>query len=146
MDHAHLRPSHWRHLLSLIFGEAAPSALGFSAGHIGDVATTTVEVHFSGNVNASDYTAGVTIRKNAVAQTISSATRQADHTQVFYVIAAAVDVDDTVTFEYDDDTGDYADDLAAQMADIAETSTTNYVGSHLYFDTADDAVWIGATA
>ena len=145
MDHAHLRPSHWRHLLAVLFGETIPSALGFSAGHIGDVATTTVEVHFSGNVNASNYSAGVTIRVNSVAQTISSATRQSDHTQVFYVIAGTVDVDDVVTFQYDDATGDYQDDLGAQMDDIAATQTTNYVGSHLYFDTADDAIWIGAT-
>jgi hypothetical protein len=146
MDHAHLRPSHWRHLLSLLFGETLPSALGFSAGHVGDVATTTVEIHFTGNVNATDYTAGVTIKVNSVSQTISSATRQDDHAQVFYVIAAAVDVDDPVTFQYDDATGDYQDDYGAHMGDIAAQTTTNYVGSHLYFDTADDAVWIGATA
>ncbi len=140
------RPSHWRHLLARLFGEVIPSALGYSAGHIGDVGTTTVEVHFSGNVNASDYSAGVTIRNNAIPQVISSATRQADHSQVYYVIAAAVDVDDVITFEYDDATGDYADDLGAQMGDIAASATTNYVGSHLYWDTADDAVWIGACA
>ena len=142
MDHAHLRPSHWRHLLSAIFGQTLPSALGYSAGHVGDVATTTIEIHFSGNVNATDYTAGVTIKVNSVSQTITSATRQSDHTQVFYVIAAAVDVDDVLTFQYDDATGDYQDDLGAQMGDIAATTTTNYVGSHLYFDTADDAIWV----
>ena len=140
------RPSHWRHLLSVIFGEALPSALGYAAGHVGDVGTTTVEVHFTANVNATDYAAGVTIKVNSVAQTINSATRQADHSQVFYVILAAADVDDVITFEYDDLTGDYADDEANPMADISATATTNYIGSHLYFDTADDAVWIGATA
>jgi hypothetical protein len=130
----------------VLFGETLPSALGFSAGHAGDVSQTTIEVHFTGNVNATNYAAGVTIRVNSVAQTIDTATRQADHTQVFYVISAPADVDDLVTFQYDDATGDYQDDYGAQMADIAATTVANYVGSHLYFDTADDAIWIGATA
>lgn len=138
------RPSHWRHLLAAL-GEAVAAALYLYSAEIGDVGTTTVEARFSDNVNATDYTAGVTIKVNSVSQTISSGTRQGDHRYVHFVITPAVDVDDTVTWEYDDDLGDYTDDEANPMGDIAATQATNYIGSHLYFDTADDAVWVSAT-
>ena len=134
---------HFLHrLYDLLFGGA--STLTYSAGEAGDVGTTTIEVQFSGNVTATDYKAGVTIKVNAVSQTINSGTRQADHRFVFFVLAAAVDVNDTITWEYDDDLGDYEDDLGDPMGDITAQNVTNLVGSHLYWDTADDAVWIGA--
>jgi len=137
------RPSHWRHLLATL-RETVAAALSLDSAEIGDVDTTTVEAQFSGNVNATDYTAGVTIKVNSVSQTINSGTRQADHSLVYFVIAAAADVDDTITWEYDDDLGDYVDDDTNPMGDIVATPARNYIGSHLYFDTADDAVWIGA--
>ena len=135
--------SHWRHLLATL-GEAVQAALSLERADIGDIGTTTVEAQFSENVNATDYKAGVTIKVNSVSQTINSGTRQADHSLVYFVIAAAADVDDTITWEYDDDLGDYADDEANPMGDITATQAHNYIGSHLYFNTADDAVWIGA--
>ena len=138
-----LRPSHWRHLLAQLTG-SVQAALSLSSTEIGDLGTTTVEAQFSESVTATDYKAGVTIKVNSISQTINTATRQADHSLVHFVIAAAVDVDDTITWEYDDDLGDYADDAANPMGDISATGATNYVGSHLYFDTADDAVWSGA--
>ena len=138
-----LRPSHWRHLLAQLTGSVV-AALSLDSAEVGDVDATTVEAQFSDNVNATDYKAGVTIKVNSVSQTINTATRQADHSLVHFVIAAAVDVDDTITWEYDDDLGDYADDEANPMGDISATAATNYVGAHLYFDTADDAVWSAA--
>ena len=139
-----MRPSHWRHLLATL-RETIAAALYLYSAEIGDVGTTTVEARFSDNVNATDYTAGVTIKVNSVSQTINSGTRQGDHSIVHFVIAVAADVDDIITWEYDDDLGDYVDDDTNPMGDIAATQATNYIGSHLYFDTADDAVWIGAT-
>jgi hypothetical protein len=134
---------HFLHrLYDLLFGGA--STLTYSAGEVGDVGTTTIEVQFTGNVTATDYKAGVTIKVNAISQTINTATRQADHRFVFFVLAAATDVDDTITWEYDDNLGDYEDDLGDPMLDITAQAVTNLVGSHLYYDTADDAVWIGA--
>ena len=134
-----------RHLLNRLFDAlGAISALAYSSGEMGDVATTTVEVRFTQNVNATDYTAGVTIKVNSVSQTINSGTRQSDHRFVFYVINTAADVNDVITWEYDDDLGDYVDDESNPMGDIGASSVTNYIGSHLYFDTADDAVWIAA--
>jgi hypothetical protein len=117
---------------------------GYSSGEIGDTGTTTVEVTFSENINATDYKAGVTIKANSVSQTISTATRQGDQTVVHYVLSAALDVNDGITWEYDDDFGDYEDDDGNPMADVSAQAVSNYIGSHLYFDTADDAVWIGA--
>ena len=75
----------------------------------------------------------------------SSATREANHALVHFVIAAAADIDDTVTWEYDDDFGDYQDGDGNPMGDIAAANATNYIGSHLYYDTADDSAWLGAT-
>lgn len=138
------RASHWRHLLGTL-ADAVIAALTLSAAAIGDVGTTTVEAAFTENVTATDYTAGVTIKVNAVSKTINSGTRQGDQSLVRFVLAAAVDANDTITWEYDDDLGDYADDEANPMADVTATNATNYVGSHLYFDTADDSAWVGAT-
>ena len=52
-----------------------------------------------------------------------------------YTITEDVDIDDAVTFEYDDDFGDYeAESDGTDMLDITSQSTTNYVGSQLYFN------------
>jgi hypothetical protein len=142
--HLRLRVSHWRHLLGTL-AKVMIAALALDAAEVGDTDTATVEAAFTGTVSATDYGAGVTIRVNAVSQTINSATRQANPALVHFAIAAAVDVDDTVTWEYDDDLGDYQDGEGNPMGDIAATLATNYVGAHLRYDTADDAVWIGAT-
>jgi hypothetical protein len=145
MSHAQrFRASRWRHLLGS-FTEAVIAALTLAAAAIGDVGTTTIEAQFSDNVTATDYTAGVTIKVNAVSKTINSGTRQADHSLVHFVLAAAVDANDLITWEYDDDLGDYADDEANPMGDVAATPATNYVGAHLYYNTADDSAWLGAT-
>ena len=138
------RPSHWRHLLGALV-ETVLAALTLAAAEAGDVDTTTIEATFTDDVTATDYAAGVTIKVNAVAQTISSATRQINHALVHFVIAAAADIDDTITWEYDDDFGDYQDALGNPMGDVAATPATNYIGSHVYYDTADCSAWLGAT-
>lgn len=138
-----LRPSHWRHLLATLAGAVA-AAITLDHAQAGDVGTTTVEAQFTGNIAATDYKAGVTIKVNSVSQTINSGTRQADQSLVYFVIAAAVDANDAITWEYDDDLGDYEDSEGNPLADITATPATNYVGSHLYYDTADDSAWVGA--
>lgn len=72
----------------------------FSAAEVGTVNASTVAVTFSIDVSASDYAAGVTIKVNGSGATISSATRQANHAVVYYVISAAVANGDAVTWEY----------------------------------------------
>lgn len=109
----------------------------FSSGEEGDVDNNTVEITFSTNVNSpgADYAAGVTIKINAVAATINSADRQTDHTLVYYVLDEDIDINDVVTWEYDDDFGDLeAETGGSDLADVEAQATTNYVGAHHYFD------------
>ena len=106
----------------------------YSASEIGDTDTVTVEVLFSTTVSASDFTAGVTIKKNTVAQTILSGTLQGDNRTVFYVVDTAADINDALTWEYDAGTGNIVG-----LGNVTARDVTNYIGSHLYFDTADDS-------
>lgn len=115
----------------------------YSASEIGDVDSTTVEVTFSEEVNSSGgFDAGVTIRVNAVSQTISSATKQADPTVVHYVITPKIDINDSVTWEYDSGLGDIEDTSGNPLGDVAAQAVTNYVGSHFYFDEQEDSAHI----
>jgi hypothetical protein len=137
--------AHWSHKRrTLGVDSVAASVLDVAAAEAGDVGTTTVEVRFTQNVNATDYKAGVTIKVNSISQTINSATRQADHRYVYYVIASAADADDVITWEYDSGAGDYQDDEGNPMGDISAVTVTNYIATHFYFDTADDSAWLGA--
>jgi hypothetical protein len=134
----------WSHRRRILLAVASVSVLDVAAAEAGDVGTTTVEVRFTQNVNATDYKAGVTIKVNSISQTINTATRQGDHRYVYYVIASAADADDSITWEYDSGAGDYQDDEGNPMGDISATPVTNYIASHFYFDTADDSGWLGA--
>lgn len=114
---------------------AAGTPPAFASGEEGDTNNNTVEVTFSLDVFASDYAAGVTIKQNGVAMTINSATRQSDHAIVFFVVAEDIDINDVITFEYDDDFGDFESEVdGTDMLDVSAQATTNYVGSHFYFD------------
>jgi len=117
------------------------AAVAFSAGEVGDVSTTVVEVTYSATVvsPSSNYTLGITIKVNGTGVTVSSAARQVDTAKVRYTLASAVDINDTVTFEYSSGPGDLQDSAGSDIADIASTSVTNNVGEHFYFDTADDS-------
>lgn len=99
----------------------------FGSAEIGTVADTTVVVTFTTEVSAADYAAGVTIKVDDVAAEIASATRQADHTIVHYVIPA-VTSESVVTWEYDDDTGGLvsAND-GVPLDDVAAQTVTNNV-------------------
>ena len=109
-------------------------SLAYQASEIGDTDTVTIEVRFTALVSAEDFTAGVTIKKNTVAQTILSGTLQGDNQTVFYVVDTAADINDALTWEYDSGTGNIVN-----LGDVNPQDVTNYIGSHLYFDTADDS-------
>jgi len=109
-------------------------AVAFSSSEIGDTDLVTIEVIFNQNVSATDFTAGVTIKKNTVAQTIVSGTLQIDERIVFYVVDTAADINDVLTWEYDSGPG-----TIVGLGDVSAQTVTNYIGSHLYFDTADDS-------
>jgi hypothetical protein len=99
----------------------------FVSAEIGTVADTTLVVTFSTEVASEDFTAGVTIKINTVAQVIESATRQSDHTVVHYVIPAVI-FGDTVTWAYDDLTGGIASANDGSILDDVTTQTaTNNV-------------------
>jgi hypothetical protein len=122
-------------------------AVTVSNGEIGDVNSVTVEITFSEAIFSTNYANGVTIRVNAVPATISSATRQdPNKALVYYVLSAAVDINDIITFEYDNDFGDYETDPGGvEVDDIASTAITNFVGSHYYFDEKEDSMWMMAS-
>lgn len=123
----------------------APTNIGFSSGEIGDVDQVTLEILFSGNVQSADFTAGVTIKVNNVAVGVLSGTRQDPlNSLVYYIIDTTVDVNDTVSFEYDSGVGTIQDaSNSAEIDSIAEQTIINYVGSHLRFDTEEDSIWLG---
>jgi hypothetical protein len=100
----------------------------FGSGEIGTVSDTTLVVMFDSNMASADFAEGVTIEVNSTPVTISSATRQADHKEVQYVIDPAVVNGDDVTWEYDG-TGSIAGEanLVALGVVAAQTITNNVV-------------------
>lgn len=108
----------------------------YSWGEIGDTATTTVEILFSEKIQASDFTAGVTIKVNTVAQVIASGTLQGDEKTVFYVIPAC-DINDVITWEYASTSGNIMDKNSNLLGDVTAKTVTNYIGSQLYFNSAE---------
>ena len=98
----------------------------FNSAEIGTVADTTVVVTFTTEITADDYAAGVTIKVDDVAAEIASATRQADHTVVHYVIPAVTSAS-VVTWEYDDATGEISSEVDGTILDdvTAQTVTNN---------------------
>jgi len=122
---------------AVVSADTAPPT--YNSGEAGDVGSTTIEITFSEAITSTDYAAGVTIKVNAVAATINSATRQDNQSVVHFVIAAAADIDDVITWEYDDAVGDYQDLAGNALADVAAQTCTNYIGSHLYFDEKEDS-------
>jgi hypothetical protein len=107
-----------------------------------------VVVTFSEPINAESFTAGVTIKKGGVSQTIlSTKRRDYDPTTVEFIIGGPVLVTDTVTWEYAAASGTYADLTATAMANVsAQTvslSRTGYV--HDTFENADGTAANGHT-
>jgi hypothetical protein len=105
----------------------------YAAGQIGDVDTVTLEILFSEPVQAADFTAGVTIKVDTVSQVITSGTLQGDNQTVYYVIPA-VDVNDTITWEYAQAAGGIQDLAGAPLADVSAQAAINYIGSQFYFN------------
>jgi len=123
----------------LIYGASGPTlsdlggSLGFldtpafGSAEIGTVDAVTLAVTFSTEVAAEDFAAGVTIEVDDTPVEIASATRQADHTIVYYVIPEVAFGSD-VTWAFDDDTGGIvsAND-GVPLDDVAEQEVTNNV-------------------
>lgn len=104
-----------------------PPAPLFSAAEIGAVNASTVAVTFDGDVTASDYATGVTIKVNGTATSITSATRQSNHAIVYYVIPVLWHGSgDTVTWEYASGSGNIISELnGVVLGDVTAQSATN---------------------
>ncbi|HEY6073183.1 MAG TPA: hypothetical protein VIV15_07270, partial [Anaerolineales bacterium] len=96
----------------------------FSSAEVGTVDATTLAVTFSTEVASDDFTAGVTIEVDDTPIEITSATRQADHKVVYYVIPA-VAFGEVVTWSYDDLTGEIASEVdGSPLDDVTDGEVT----------------------
>lgn len=99
----------------------------YLSAEVGLVNATTLAMTFSINVSASDYAAGVTIKKGGVSQAISAAVRQTDKRVVYYTIPAVAN-GATVTWEYAQASGNIVgDDHGVTLKDVAAQTVTNNV-------------------
>jgi len=123
-----------RRIAVLPTGDIPPE---FSAGEEGDTDNNTIEITFTLDVFSptTDYLSGFALTQNAVPMTITAGDRQTDHSIIHLTVTEDVDIDDDIDVSYDDDLGDIeAESDGTDMADIASSQTTNYVGSHHYHD------------
>lgn len=107
-----------------------------------------VVVTFSESVNGSNFATGVTIKKNTVTQTISSAKRREhDSTQVEYVLSANISGGDTVTWEYAAGTGNIVDLQSNPLANVSAQSVTVSRTGYVYdlFTASDGTAMNGRT-
>lgn len=114
---------------------------GYSSSDIGEQGDTIVAVIFSEPITSdlNDYAAGVTIKRNAVTKTITSAVRQGDNQTVYYTINDTCDGDDDVTWAYVDASGDIRDIAGNQLGDVAATTVTNTIATRWWFNRAQDS-------
>jgi parallel beta-helix repeat protein len=95
---------------------------------VGPVNKSTVVMDWLPNVLASNYATGITIKEGGATKTISSATRQADNSKVYFVLSAKVAQGASVTIEYNAAVGDYRDPTSAYtMPSFGATTVTNTV-------------------
>lgn len=104
-----------------------PVAPQFSTAEVGAVNASTLDVTFGQGVSASDYSAGVTIKGNGTATSIISATRQANHAIVRYVIPILWHGSaDVMTWEYNSATGNIvAESDSTPLGNVTAQSVTN---------------------
>lgn len=124
-------------------GSPTGSIPSYVSSEEGDVTNFTVAVQFSEDVVSptSDYSSGVTIKINSLAIIIDSATRQTDHSIVYYVLNSAADANDDITWEYSDILGNIeSEDDGVQLGDTTPQTVINNVGTHYWFDNDADSM------
>lgn len=115
----------------------------FNSAEIGAVNAFTLVVTFDRAVSASNYAAGVTIKVNGTATSITSAARQSNHAIVRYVIPVLWHGSgDAVTWEYASASGNIiAESGGAALGNVSAQAVTNnceystLLGSDLQADT-----------
>ena len=127
--------------VGVVGSPVAASVVAYSSGEIGDVATTIVVIIFTATITSpgGNYTLGATIKVNGTSVTISSAALQADNLTLRYTLASAADINDEITYTYSSATGDLQDSSGNDVTSISETTVTNNIGTHWYFDTEEDS-------
>jgi hypothetical protein len=110
----------------------------YTSSEEGNVSNLVVVVNF-GEVIISptdDYLLGVTIKVNAVAVNVDSATLQTGSQTVHYLVTAGeeADANDTVTWEYSEIIGNIEDLSGNDLADVSITGVINNVGMHMRYD------------
>jgi hypothetical protein len=103
-------------------------APAYVSSEIGTVNATTLVLTLSENVVATNYASGFTIKVAGVSRTISSATRQATHSIIRFVLGSAVTTGQTVTIEYNSSSGGIISQTGSvYMADVSAQTATNNV-------------------
>jgi hypothetical protein len=105
----------------------------FSSAEIGTIDDKTAAVTFDTDVASDDFTAGVTIKVNDEAVTISAAEQQTNHAITYYTITPAVEAGDVVTWEYAKASGHIvAESGGAALESVdPQTVTNNVTGGDL---------------
>jgi hypothetical protein len=131
-----------RHISRVMIGHVATpadvTAPGYSSGEIGTVGNTTVDITFSEQITGSNYATGVTIKKDGVSQTISSATRQSGNLVVRYVITPAVYGNEVITWEYVGATGNITDLASNALGNVSAQTVTNNIAEKVYYVSVAD--------
>jgi len=128
--------------------EAPATTPTFLSSEIGTVNASTLVVTFNSDISASNYGTGVTIKVNSVATTITSATRQANHAIVRYVIPVLYHGSgDVVTWEYNAAVGNIVGEVGSiALANVsAQTVTNNITWAALLDLQADTGVTTSVT-
>lgn len=137
--------------------EATPTPGAYVANHImlksaiaGEGDYDVIKGTFTIEVSATDYAAGWTAKVNGVARSITGAARRADKTLVDFTLTSQVEEGDTITLEYDADSGDYADDATGTvlMDTTPALAVTNAVKEYLFVidhSTGDLTQWSGSS-
>jgi hypothetical protein len=100
----------------------------YSGGEIGAVGDDTVVITFSERVTGSNYATGVTIKKDTVAQVISTATRRDGWSNIVdYVLADAAVSDSVVTWEYVGATGNITDFTGNALGNVTAKTAVNTI-------------------
>jgi hypothetical protein len=110
----------------------------YLSGVVGSIDEYTVVIVFDEYIVGTNYATGVTIKKGGATQTIVSATRQADHNVVRYVLSAAIISTDTVTWEYSAATGNITDIAGNVLGNVSAQTVTNATASHYVAKTGAD--------
>ncbi|MDQ1307668.1 MAG: hypothetical protein QG671_3501 [Actinomycetota bacterium] len=108
---------------------------------IGDVDTSTIVSQFAEAVYSpsGNYGTGVSVTDDGTPVVVSSATRQTDHSYVYYVLHDPAGIASVVRWSYVP--GDLAadSDPSKKVADSGWMAVVNRIGTHLWFNEGEES-------